>query len=501
MGREHGWEHRPCSTPPMPVKLEEIRTDHRGDSLPPGVYALVAPDGAIAGYKVRWREEDDDGVRRNRAKRFSARKLGSLDRAREEALAYREAAVEIVERGEVVVRPDRNGNMTVGDLFKEWITDHAAPNLSEGYATEVVRWWDREIDTRTIARVRLARLADDPVLITRFQDELIRAGLSAASRVQVLKILRAVLRWGRRRYPRVLTVEFSGLFELPSQQRKRLVYAADAITVERQVEAVLGRRARDPLLPVRDAALVAAMGFTVAARPSEWLHSATWADVYERTVEFQHGQAFRDGNDDSFDEDPEHGLKTGARAALLYANARERLLGYRSKLEARHGPQPDHGLVFQRLGRDGPLWSEDGAPLAWTHDDYKRWTARVWRPAREQAAKAPGAAKGVAAMRFYDLRHTAISMALHSTLVMTRHGMNLHNLAAWTGHDVQTLQRRYSHIIARYRGTKPIDLDREFARAKAKVEQRPFKPTEETPGPQRAAQRRRRARRARAARA
>jgi hypothetical protein len=56
----------------MPVKLEETRTDHRGDRLPPGVYALVAPDGAITGYKVRWREEDDDGVRRNRAKRFSA---------------------------------------------------------------------------------------------------------------------------------------------------------------------------------------------------------------------------------------------------------------------------------------------------------------------------------------------------------------------------------------------------------------------------------------------
>jgi hypothetical protein len=48
------------------------------------VYALVAPDGAITGYKVRWREEDDDGVRRNRAKLFSARKLGSLERAREE---------------------------------------------------------------------------------------------------------------------------------------------------------------------------------------------------------------------------------------------------------------------------------------------------------------------------------------------------------------------------------------------------------------------------------
>jgi hypothetical protein len=100
-------------------------------------------------------------------------------------------------------------------------------------------------------------------------------------------------------------------------------------------------------------------------------------------------------------------------------------------------------------------------------------------------------------MRFYDLRHTAISMALHSTLVMTRYGMDLHNLAAWAGHDVQTLQRRYSHIIARYRGAKPIDLKHEFSRARTRVQARPFTPSERLPGPQRAAQRRRRERAAR----
>jgi hypothetical protein len=82
-------------------------------------------------------------------------------------------------------------------------------------------------------------------------------------------------------------VELSGLFTLPSQRRQRLIYTADAVGVERLIEAVLARRARNPLLPLRDAALLAAMGFTVASRPSEWLHSATWADLYERTVEFQ----------------------------------------------------------------------------------------------------------------------------------------------------------------------------------------------------------------------
>jgi hypothetical protein len=80
---------------------------------------------------VRWREEGDDGVRRNAAKRFSVRKLGSLERARAEATAYRQAAIEIARRGELVLRPDSAARMTVGDLFKEWITEHAALNLSD----------------------------------------------------------------------------------------------------------------------------------------------------------------------------------------------------------------------------------------------------------------------------------------------------------------------------------------------------------------------------------
>ena len=486
----------------MTGRLRELRTDHEGHPLPAGVYAVVGEDGSTVGYKARWREEDEDGVRRNAAKRFSARKLGSLDRARAGACAHREAAVEIARRGEVVLRAEAAERMTVDDLFKEWLVDHAATNLSERYATDAVRWWGREIATRRIARVRLARLAEDPGHITRFQDELRRAGLTAASRVQVLKVLRSVLRWGRQRYPRTLSVEFSGLFRLPSQQRKRLIYAADAVGVERLVEAVLSRRARDPLLPLRDAALVAAMGFTIAARPSEWLHSATWGDVYEDTVEFQRGGALRPDEHRPLQrelEGFEPGLKTGARAALLFPSARDRLRAYRSALEVRYGAQPDHGLVFQALGPNGPLWWEDDTPAAWSADDYKRWTARVWRPSRDRAARASDVPKGLATMRFYDLRHTSISMALHSTLVMTRHGMDLHNLAAWAGHDVQTLQRRYSHIIARYRAAEPIELAHEFARARAEVEGRPLMRSANSPGPQRDAQRRRRERRASAA--
>ena len=98
----------------MALKLTDLPIDHEGSPLPPGVYATATAEGTIVGYRTRWREEDDDGVRRSASKRFSARRLGSLDRARAEACAYREAAAEIASRGELVLRPERGDRRGYG---------------------------------------------------------------------------------------------------------------------------------------------------------------------------------------------------------------------------------------------------------------------------------------------------------------------------------------------------------------------------------------------------
>ena len=480
----------------MAVKLVETSTDHLGEELPKGVYGCATETGEIVSYKVRWREEDENGVRGQRSKSFSASKLGSLDRALEAALSYVGEVTKIVKARGAVQKVDATGALTIDDLFKEWLVGRAA-NLSPRYGEDSVRIWDRDVATRPIAAVRLDRLSQDPSIVVRFQDALLREGLATSRRRNILKLLRAVLRWGRRRHPGALTVEFSGIFELPPQRRNRLPYAADAVGVERIIEAILNRPARDDLRPIRDAAFAAAMGFTVSSRPSEWRLSATWGDLRADTVELQRGA----------EHDPEDipGLKTGAHAALLLPNARDRILAYRDVLENRFGPQPDNGLVFQVLDmEDGPVWvtPPDGgppAPLAMDVDSYNRWTARVWRPARQAAAQAPDAPAGLDKMVFYDLRHTSISMALHSTLVVTPHGMNLHPLAGWAAHDIQTLQRYYAHFIARYQGKKPIDLEEECARARAQVEAKPFKPARRPPSPQRDAARRRQERRRAAA--
>jgi hypothetical protein len=66
----------------MALQVAEVGIDHRGSELPDDVCALAREDNAeIVGCKVRWREEDQDGRKRQPSKSFSKRKLGSLDRA------------------------------------------------------------------------------------------------------------------------------------------------------------------------------------------------------------------------------------------------------------------------------------------------------------------------------------------------------------------------------------------------------------------------------------
>lgn len=481
----------------MAIPIQEIKVDHHGEDLPADIFACARKDtGEIVSFKVRWWEEDEDGIQRHPSKSFSVRKHGSLDRALEAAITFLAGAQEAVKVDGSVARPDTAGAMTIEEVFREWVVNRGT-EIQEETAERVVRLWDREIASRPIARVRVDRLSQDASILTRFQDALQAEGMKPSMRREVLKWLRAVLRWWRRRHPNALTIELSGLFELPEQKKTRLAYAADAIGLERIIEAVLKRPARDDLLPLRDAAFVAAMGYTVASRPSEWRRSVTWDDLFEPsdsgigTVELQQT---------SLDNDLEviSGLKTGAHVALLLANAWDRILVYRKALEDRFGPQPGNGLVFQVLGKDGPVWvAPDGGgdlvPLAMSKNDYVRWTARVWRPARTIAGLAPDAPAGLGKMAFYDCRHTAISMALHSTLVVGPHGMNLHPLAHWAAHDIQTLQRYYAHMIARYHGQPPIDIAVEGRRARAAVEASPFDPDEHA-YPQREAQRRRKAR-------
>jgi hypothetical protein len=125
----------------MATRLSESRVDHHGEPLPEGVYALLNADCEVVSYKDRWRERDENRVQRQRSKSFSPRELRSLDWARAAAINHREGALEIVTAGDAVLRTDRAARLTLGELFKEWIANHAAHNTGERYARDSVRTW------------------------------------------------------------------------------------------------------------------------------------------------------------------------------------------------------------------------------------------------------------------------------------------------------------------------------------------------------------------------
>lgn len=269
----------------MPLALQETCTDHRGDLLPIDIYAQRRVDtGALVAFRVRWRQIDDRGRRLRPSRSFSVRRLGSADRALDAAIFFQAGAEEASRF--YLRRVRQPGVVTANDVFAEWVKLHG-PELSLEYVEGKSRLWEKEIATRPIGDIRLQEISSEPSLLVTHQDELVAEGLGANRRREIWKLMQAVLRWGRRRHPDALTIEVAGLIDLPAYDRSRLAYVADAVGLERIIEAVENRPTTDRLLAHRDAAFVAAMGFTVATRPSEWRLSATWANLREDTVELQ----------------------------------------------------------------------------------------------------------------------------------------------------------------------------------------------------------------------
>jgi integrase len=104
----------------------------------------------------------------------------------------------------------------------------------------------------------------------------------------------------------------------------------------------------------------------------------------------------------------------------------------------------EHMLAFSEPGREGLVFiTAAGTPIRW-----RNWSSRHWRPAVRDA--------GLGALRFHDLRHGAVSMAIES-------GADLKVVQRIAGHSsaVMTLDR-YGHLM-------PDALDDFAARMDAKA--------------------------------
>ncbi len=217
------------------AKYREVGADHKGNELADGISGMVRTDtGMFTGYRIRWRQEDSDGVERQPSKSFSGKKHGGLDQALTAATAFLAGAHDAVKVDGSVPRIDPAANKTLETLLQEEWIKIRGKEVSAGYSHQMVSLWDRHISHRPLARTRLGRISDDPALLVRFQDELVAEGIKVTIRHEILKFVRALLRWLRSRHPNVLRVDVSGIVKPPKLKRSRLAYAADAIGVERK---------------------------------------------------------------------------------------------------------------------------------------------------------------------------------------------------------------------------------------------------------------------------
>jgi hypothetical protein len=445
--------------------------DERGRKLP--IFPNRNGDGEVISWKVRWREEDPQTGRRRHPS--TSKKTAAA------AVAFYEDVRYLRRQGATPARPEPSGSMTMDELGAEWLERFAFPNCTPRYARESARWWDTEISAR-IGQYTLEQLMQRPGVFGELQEQLTQAGMRAPSQRKVIGLVNAVLERGQRWHPEVLKYHPArGQFEPPSTKRKRLVRPLPVIALERIREAVLRRPVRDPLSRLFDAAFVSCMGEGIACRPSELRLSATWDGIGARTLLLQ-TVVEPDERDDA------EGLKTGARSTLLLPTAREDVRTFGAALDARFGPQPGHGLIFQARGPSGPLWDgEEPVPTSWTA--YNNWVKRVWRPACQVAARSERSLSWVAKARLYDARHSAVSLAI-------RAGYDQGQVARYAGHTIQTLAEIYQHVFDEYEGSDPIEMAELAADARRRVIESPNSASRPgTSATQRRAMRRYRARR------
>jgi hypothetical protein len=458
--------------------LKDGRLVGRGGQPLQGIYPNHRPDGSVFSWTVRWREPTGDRDPMGR-RRYTNR---SRSRKRpEEAVALWQRVRELRENDQVPSAASiaaAISRRTLDELSVEWNAE-AEDRVTAKHLREMARLWDNHVSPY-IGHRTLAEVAADNAIFTRYQRDMAkgdrRQGLPAltdpSSQRKVLYLLRGVMARARREYPQALPADpTAGMFRMPSSRPERRPRPLDAIAVERVREAMLSRRSRSDLYPLRDATLVAGLSGVVATRPSELL-AVTWDDVGETTVQLRYSAA--GGSIRS-------GTKTFPRAARLLAPVAEDFTRWRAAVEDHYGPQPGHGLVFQRTNAEGPMWDRDHKPQPWPEHQWSRWGQRIWRPATRVAARSDHSLLWLTKAVPYDLRHTAVSLAVRSDAGVLLRGspdgsrIDSGTIAHWAGHTQQELSRTYQHVFDEYATLGVLDPAALIVEARARVAAEPFR--------------------------
>jgi integrase len=365
---------------------------------------------------VRWR--DDVGKWEVRWAENGRKRSRCITRRRD-AEAFDAKQKRIRELGGVVQLLD--DVPTLAEFVEDtWWELHAIPNLAENTRVSYAQVWDKHALPRLGG---YSLLAITPKVIARFKRDLEKADVGAPTIHRVLSMLQGVMRLAMTEYS---SLRSNPVAVVPKPKQKiREGFPIWPDTVE-AIRRQLGHR---------DQVLVSILAYG-GLRPQEalalqWKHVLDGAMRVERALARGKVKKLK-GKGEGHSRDVE----------LLDPLAKD-IAAWRLA----SGRPPDRQLVFP--AHDGELWS---------HDDYRNWRRRTYKPA------AAAAGLEAAHRRPYDMRGSFISLMIYE-------GRNVVEVAELAGHTPETCLRYYARVF-RDAPKPPISAVDAIRRARDSVQER-----------------------------
>ncbi len=342
------------------------------------------------GGKRRWKVRWREGTQQ-RSKTFDRK---------EDAKLYDAEVTRNRRLGKLATLTDESPYLS--DYAPQWWDEYAAPTLASGTLSS----YAVQLDLRILPELGGYKLRDiTPGVVQRFLAGLTRAGVGDASVIKTAAVLQSIMRNA------ILDehIEFNpvAVVRKPKQQRKREPLKIPPETVE-LIRSTLS---------LRDATLVSLLAYT-GVRPESEGVTLTWAKIGDKSVRID-------------------ASKTGrTRYVKLLAPLADDLAEWKAMAEP-------IGLVFP---------TSKGS--AWTRDDWRNWTRRVWRPAAEAAGLEGSCAR--------DLRGSFASLLIWQ-------GMNVLEVAEQLGDTKETCLGTYAGLFAEYDERNRVSAEEKIWAARAKV--------------------------------
>lgn len=350
---------------------------------------------------MRWLEGE-----KRRSKQFARKRdaeVWDLDRRRRKQLGHAAIVEDVI----------------LNEFVATYWRLHAMPILTERTRLQYKELWARYVQPRLGGYG--VREVNSVKRLARFRDELLKAGVPAATAIKTMTLVQSILTFAVGE--EIIEYNAGRAVPKPAYERAR----APHIFLPADVESIRGK-----LDSLRDRTLVSVLAYA-GPRPEEALR-LDWQDIGEKAIRFT---------------DTKRGGRYRERWTPLLKPLAEDLREW---------------FLASGCPTSGPVFPahDDGH---WDADDWRNWRHRVWhgkpepdaelaRAGRARKTPKPGCApKGT---RPRDLRSSYVTVQVYA-------GTPLTTIAKETGTSVAMLERHYTGVIANWDGRQTPAAEQIYA--------------------------------------